>query len=81
MKEAIEIAHADGAELPRDLWRDLVTSTEKMPAYKTSMLLDYERGQEMEVDAIVTNALKIGTAHRRDCPTVNTIYSILNRNR
>ena len=48
-----------------------------MKPYKTSMLLDFEAGRQMEVEAILGNAVKFAHSKSILIPYLSTIYAIL----
>jgi 2-dehydropantoate 2-reductase len=48
-----------------------------MPPYKTSMLLDFERHQPMEIDAIIGNTLQIAAKLNIDTPILQTLYALM----
>ncbi len=41
----------------------LITVTRAMPAYKTSMALDFEAQRPMEIEAIIGNVVRTGRTH------------------
>ena len=48
-----------------------------MKPYKTSMLLDFESGRPMEVEAILGNAVRIADLEGVPVPHLKTIYALL----
>ena len=77
MKEICELAKADNCELPADVIEKNIIATQKMNPYKTSMLLDFEAGRQMEVEAILGNAVKFAQTKSISTPYLSTIYAIL----
>ena len=77
MKEICELAKADNCELPIDIIEKNIIATQKMNPYKTSMLLDFEAGRQMEVEAILGNAVKFAQSKSILIPYLSTIYAIL----
>jgi len=77
MKEICELAKADNCELPADVIEKNIVVTIKMNPYKTSMLLDFEAGRQMEVEAILGNAVKFAQSKSILIPYLSTIYAIL----
>jgi len=77
MKEIVEIALIDNCQLPKDIIEMNIIATQKMKPYKTSMLLDFEAGREMEVEAILGNAIKYAKSKSILTPYLSTIYAIL----
>lgn len=77
MKEVRLLSGLDGAEVPESQIEDFVKMTEIMKPYKTSMLLDFEAGRPMEIDAILGNAVRIADRYGAQVPRLRTIYSLL----
>jgi 2-dehydropantoate 2-reductase len=77
MQEICELARADDCELPNDVIEKNIVATQKMKPYKTSMLLDFEAGRQMEVEAILGNAVKFAQSKSMLIPYLSTIYAIL----
>ncbi len=77
MHEVWTIAAADGHHLSRELIHTMLERTRRMEPYKTSMLLDFEAGRPMEVEAIVGEPVRIAEKHRLSVPTLYTIYKLL----
>jgi len=77
MQEVMHIAHACGHPLAADSIETNIRNTYAMPPYKTSMLLDYERYQTMEIEAILGNTLSAAKREKISCPTLETLYSLM----
>ena len=77
MKEVCQLAKADNCELPADVIEKNLVATKKMNPYKTSMLLDFEAGRQMEVEAILGNAVKFAQSKSILIPYLSTVYAIL----
>lgn len=77
MQEVCEIAAGCGHPLPDDIIETNIQRTFSMPPYKTSMLLDYERHQPMETEAILGNAVRAAQRVGVACPTLQTIYGLM----
>ena len=77
MKEICQLAKADNCELPADVIEKNIIATQQMTPYKTSMLLDFEAGRQMEVEAILGNAVKFAQSKSISIPYLSTIYAIL----
>jgi len=77
MKEIHKLAAADGHELPSSSIEKNITDTHKMVPYKTSMLLDYEAGRPMEVEAILGNALTFAEDCKCATPHIKSLYCLL----
>jgi 2-dehydropantoate 2-reductase len=77
MAEVCALAAADGHPLPADSSERYVEDTRKMTPYKTSMLLDYEAGRAMEIEAVVGNAVRAGGRLGVSTPHLDALYGIL----
>lgn len=77
MQEVCDIAAACGHTLPDDIIEINIQNTYAMPPYKTSMLLDYERGQAMEIEAILGNAVRAAQNVGVACPLITTLYGLM----
>lgn len=77
MREVCDIAKAIGHPLPDDIIDANVRHTYAMPPYKTSMLLDFERGQPMETEAILGNAVRAAQRAGIPCPSLQTLYELM----
>lgn len=64
MREVIAVANACGVALTEANAEAQIEYTRNFPAYKTSMLQDYEAGRELEVEAILGNAVRPGGGAR-----------------
>jgi len=76
MQEVCDVAQAAGHPQSPNLIEQMLATTRAMPAYKTSMALDYENGRPMEIEAILGNtvraARKVGVA----TPNLDAIYAL-----
>ncbi len=77
MNEICNLAKIDNCELPADVIEKNIVATQKMKPYKTSMLLDFEAGREMEIEAILGNAIKFAQSKSLSTPYLSTIYAII----
>lgn len=77
MHEVSSIAQACGHSLPEDSIEINIKNTYAMPAYKTSMLIDYENHKPMEIEAILGNAVRIAKNQQVPCPTLDTLYALM----
>ena len=77
MQEVCDTAAGCGRPLPDDAIETNIQNTHVMPPYKTSMLLDFERGHTMETEAILGNAVRAANRVGVDCPTLQTIYALM----
>jgi len=77
MEEVCRISEAYGRKLPDDIAGKNLDYTRKMKPYKTSMLLDYEAGKPMEVEAILGNLVRMADEKGIDIPRIRTLYGLL----
>ncbi len=77
MEEVRRAALTTGCRLPAALIAQHIKATKTMKPYKTSMLLDYQNGKEMEVEAIVGNIIRIGKQKKLRLPYLTTAYTLL----
>jgi 2-dehydropantoate 2-reductase len=77
MEEIVALAKACGHPLPEDIVEINLSSTRKMPPYKTSMLLDFEAGRPMETEAIVGNAVRRGKRLGVAVPHLESVYALM----
>lgn len=77
MDEIIAVANACGVKLDRSMADEQIEYTRAFPAYKTSMLQDFESGTSLEVDAIIGNVVKLADIHRVDVPLIRCCWVLL----
>lgn len=77
MEEIRAIAAAAGHRLPDDIVDINVSSTHKMPPYKTSMLLDFEARRPLETEAILGNAVRYGRRLGVPIPHLESVYALM----
>ncbi|MCQ8116016.1 ketopantoate reductase family protein [Methylomonas rosea] len=77
MQEVCSIADACSHPLPADIVENHIALTRDMPPYKTSMLLDFERGHTMETEAILGNAVRAAKRQGVDCPCLQSLYVLM----
>ncbi|GAB6139368.1 2-dehydropantoate 2-reductase [Methylosoma difficile] len=77
MQEVVAIAAASGHHFAEDIIDKNIDLTYSMPPYKTSMLLDFERGQAMETEAILGNAVRAAQLRGVPCPHLQSLYGLL----
>ncbi len=77
MHEVCAVAKACGKELPHDVADKNIKYTRDFPPYKTSMLLDYENGRPLEVEAILGNVVRNANTQHVPIPHIRTIYALL----
>lgn len=72
MNEIVILAKKAGHKLPEDIIEENITATQNMAPYKTSMLLDFENKRDLEIEAILGNAINF--AKNNNIQTPNLIY-------
>ncbi len=77
MQEICCIAAALGHPLGADIIDRNIRSTQTMPPYKTSMLLDFENQRPMETEAILGNAVRAAERVNVPCPHLQTLYGLM----
>ncbi|GLI32647.1 2-dehydropantoate 2-reductase [Desulforhabdus amnigena] len=77
MEEICLVAKAVGHELPHDIVQTNIDGTLVMKPYKTSMLLDFEAGRPMEVEAILGNAVRAAERSQVAVPHLESLYALL----
>ena len=77
MQEICNIAQACGHPLPDDSIDINIEHTYTMPPYKTSMLLDYENNQPMEIEAILGNTVRAAQRVNVSCPRLDSLYALM----
>lgn len=78
MKEVCLVAKATGHELPDSVIQQNIDGTIGMEKpYKTSMLLDFEAGRPVEVEAILGNAVRAAIREGVEVPHMESLYALL----
>lgn len=77
MSEVIRVANAYGVALSENNADSQMEFTRNFPAYKTSMLQDYEAGRELEVEAILGNTVRLAAARGVPVPHMESCYALL----
>ena len=78
MEEVCLVAKATGHELPPSVIQQNIDGTLAMEEpYKTSMLLDFEAGRAMEVEAILGNSVRAARREGAAVPHMETLYALL----
>lgn len=77
MHEVILVAKACGKDIPESLIDENIEFTRTFPPYKTSMLIDFESGRRLEVEAIVGNVYRLALKHKVDVPKIQACYALL----
>ncbi|WP_017661020.1 putative 2-dehydropantoate 2-reductase [Baaleninema simplex] len=74
MAEVVRGAAACDRTVPESFVSNMLTTTEKMNPYLTSMKLDYDAGRSLEVEAIVGNPLRIADRAGVRLPQIELLY-------
>jgi 2-dehydropantoate 2-reductase len=77
MEETAAAAKSAGYEFSADDLDANMEYTRNFPPYKTSMLVDYEAGRPLEVDAILGNVCRIAEQNGISVPRLRTCYALL----
>ncbi len=78
MREALEVARADGARLGDDRIEHYVAHSQKnLRALKTSTQQDLERGKPLEVESLAGAVVRTARRHGIAVPAYETIYALL----
>lgn len=79
MDEVVAAAAACGRVIEPSFVSLMLDATDAMAAYKPSMLLDYERGNRLEIEAIYGAPLRRARAAGCSCPLIEDLYRQLQR--
>lgn len=77
MQEVIAIARAKGMIIREQFIETLIERTRPMGAYKASTLVDFERGQPLELQSLFLEPLRQARETGVDTPRLNALCSIL----
>ena len=77
MQEVRSVAISSGHHIDQEEIKKHLSDTKVMKAYKTSMLLDYEAGKQLEIEAIVGNLIKIAEVKNISIPYSKAMYHLL----
>ncbi|MBF0144620.1 MAG: 2-dehydropantoate 2-reductase [Magnetococcales bacterium] len=78
MREVCRLARAEGYPLDEEaMVAKNMGETDRMESYKTSMLLDFEAGRPLEVEAILGYASRVARKHGIAAPCLNTLHALL----
>ncbi len=77
MLEVIRSAHALGHPIPEDYADDQINRTREMGAYRASTLIDFERGQPLELDSLFAEPLRQAAAARLATPRLEALTRVL----
>lgn len=77
MREVRAAAAGCGSHIDESVISKLLSDTRKMVPYASSMLLDYQLGRPMEIEAIVGNPLRAAQAAGVSVPRIQMLYQQL----
>lgn len=77
MREVCEAARSNGTEIDEGHIASMLSATEKMVPYDSSMLLDYRAGRRMEVESIFGNPLRAAQQAGFQVPKIEMLYQQL----
>ena len=77
MEEVIMTARSCGVSLKEEDAVNTMEYTRRFPAYRTSMLQDFEAGRPLEVEAILGNPVRLARQHRVEIPRMESCYALL----
>ncbi|OAX85002.1 hypothetical protein ACJ72_00627 [Emergomyces africanus] len=77
MAEIVAIAHADGYELGNKAIDEMIDATPLELSFRPSMLVDVDKGNPVEVEAILGNSLRIARAKGVQTPVLDNTYRFL----
>ena len=76
MQEVCDVAQAAGHPQSSGLIEQMLATTRAMPAYKSSMALDYENRRPMEIEAILGNTVRAARKLGVATPNLDAIYAL-----
>lgn len=76
MDEIVSIAKAAGYDLPHDIKKTMQLADEGL-YYKPSMQIDIEKGNPVEIEAILGNPLRIARELKVETPILRVVYNLL----
>jgi 2-dehydropantoate 2-reductase len=77
MLEVRSIAKKENIDLKKSLINEMLERTKKMKPYKTSMLLDFEKGNTMEVESILGEVYRNAKKLKVATPNLDYTYSLM----
>jgi 2-dehydropantoate 2-reductase len=77
MMETIAAARALGLEVPEETAERQIERTRQMGAYKASTLIDFERGQELELEGLFLEPLRQARQAGVLCPRLEALCGVL----
>lgn len=77
MEEIVEAANRLGHHLPASLVEDMISRTRAMAHYRTSSLIDFEQGRDVEVEAIWGEPWRRAFAAGIPMPRLEMLYHLI----
>ena len=77
MREVVADARACGAAVTDEIVGKMLSNTEKMTPYRTSMKIDYDEHRPLEVEAIFGNPLRAVQRAGATSPLLEQLYAQL----
>lgn len=77
MREVVVDAQACGVAISDETVETMLTNTEKMKPYRTSMKIDYDEGRPMEVETMFGNPLRAAQQAGAKSPLLEKLYDQL----
>jgi 2-dehydropantoate 2-reductase len=77
MMETIVAARAKGLDVPESAAEHQISRTRQMGAYKASTLIDFERGQPLELESVFLEPLRQARRASVPCPRLEALCAIL----
>lgn len=76
MKEVLAIAKSDGVDIPEETMEFMIRDDDPV-YYSPSMVVDVRKGNYIEMEVIVGNAVRVGKKNNVDCPVLSIMYEFL----
>jgi 2-dehydropantoate 2-reductase len=77
MAEIINAANAKGLDIDPDLLERMLEYTRNMEEYRASALIDFKRGQPLEMESIFLEPLRQASAAGIDAPRLEALCGVL----
>jgi 2-dehydropantoate 2-reductase len=77
MLETIAAARAKGLDVPESAAEHQISRTRKMGAYKASTLIDFERGQPLELESLFLEPWREACSLGVPCPRLSALCGVL----
>ncbi len=77
MREVVALAAARGHTIEDAFVQKMMDYTDRMTPYRTSMMIDFDLGRPLEIDAIYGEPLRRGESAGGSAPLIRMIYDML----